>query len=185
MQDMNDKIKNIMRIHQIIKEIKEFPDVLPSEEIKNKVHFISVTGIIRNSQGKYLICKRSPKESAFPNKWCVPGGKIELQDFVNSPKDTKDHWLSVFEKILEKEISEETGLKIKNLGYVSSLAFLRKNGYSSIIVSLHCEHAGGSVSLQKEELVEHAWVTLEEAKNYDLIENIYEQIKIVENKHNN
>jgi NADH pyrophosphatase NudC (nudix superfamily) len=80
---------------------------------------------------------------------------------------------------------EETGLKIKNIGYVSSLAFMRKNGYSTIIVSLYCEHAGGNVILQKEELVDHAGVTLEEAKNYDLIENIYEQIEVVESKYKN
>ena len=70
------------------------------EEIQKKAHYIAVTGIIRNSEGKYLICKRGPNEKAFPNKWCVPGGKLEKGDFVNQPKDTSDHWLNVFEKTL-------------------------------------------------------------------------------------
>jgi 8-oxo-dGTP pyrophosphatase MutT (NUDIX family) len=147
-----------------------------------KTHYISVTGIVRNSEGKYLICKRSPNEKAFPNKWCVPGGKIEIKDFIHTPKDTNDHWFDIFEKTLRKEIMEETGLRIKNIGYVSNLVFIRPNGYSTIIVSLHAEHDCGIVLLDKEELTEHAWVSLEEAKDFDLIENIWEQIEKVEKK---
>lgn len=157
------------------------------DEIKQKANYVSITGIIRrreNGKNKYLICRRSPNEKAFPLKWCVPGGKIEQKDFINTPKDTKDHWLDIFEKILKKEILEETGLKIKNIGYVSSLVFIRPNGFSTIIVSLYADHDSGSVNLCEEELTDHAWVTIDEAKDYDLIENIYEQIGMVENKLN-
>lgn len=149
------------------------------DEVRKKAHYIAVTGIIKKD-GKYLICKRSPQEKAFPNKWCVPGGKIEMDDFVNTPKDTNDHWFDIFEKTLKKEIIEETGLYIENIGYVSNLAFIRGNGFSTIIVSLFADHVAGEVVLDKNELVEHAWVTLEEAKGYDLIENIYEQIEKVD-----
>jgi len=149
------------------------------DEIKEKAHYISVTGIIRNSEGKFLICKRGPNEKIFANKWCVPGGKVEQGDFINNPKDTSDHWLDIFEKVLEREILEETGLKIKNIGYVSNLALIRPNGFSTLIVSLHGEHDEGDVELNKDELVDHRWVTLEEAQEYDLIENIYEQLEKV------
>ena len=149
-------------------------------DIKEKAHYISVTGIIRNKEGKYLICKRSPQEKNFPNKWCVPGGKVEQKDFINSQKDTSDHWLNIFEKVLEKEIYEETELKIKNIGYVTNGAFIRPNGFSTVIVSLYAEHASGKVKLNNEELIDYAWVTAEEAKNYDLIENILEQIQKVD-----
>ena len=149
------------------------------DDIREKAHYISVTGIIKRGD-KYLICKRSDKEKAFPGKWCVPGGKIEMKDFVNTKKGTSSHWLDVFEKILEKEIFEETRLKIKNIDYVSNLAFIRPNGFSTVIVSLWAEHDSGEVKLDEEELVDYAWVTLEEAKNYDLIENIYEQIEKVD-----
>ncbi len=152
------------------------------DEIKNKAHFIAVTGIIRKGD-KYLICKRSPNEKAFPNKWCVPGGKLEASDFVNTQKDTESHWLDIFEKVLEREIQEETGLKIKNIDYVSNLGFIRPNGFSTIIISLNAEHAEGEVKLKEDELTEHKWVTLEEAKNYDLIANIYEQIEKVDKRY--
>ena len=147
-----------------------------------KVHYVAITGIIRKDN-KFLICKRSPNEKAFPNKWCVPGGKIERGDFINTPKDTQDHWLNIFEKVLRKEIKEETNLEIKNIGYVSSLVFIRPNGFSTIIVSLYADYDTEEVQLQHEELSDYAWVTLEQAKEYDLIENIYEQLVMVEKKH--
>jgi 8-oxo-dGTP pyrophosphatase MutT (NUDIX family) len=143
-----------------------------------KTHYVSVTGIIRKGD-RFLICKRSPNEKAFPNMWCVPGGKIEQKDFISTKRDTKDHWFDIFEKTLIKEVLEETGLTIKNIGYVSNLAFIRPNGFSTLIVSLFADHKDGNVRLNEEELTDYAWVTLEEAKNYNLIENIYEQIEKV------
>lgn len=145
------------------------------EKIKQKAHYVAVTGIVRKD-GKYLICKRSQNEKAFPNKWCVPGGKIEAKDFVDTPKDTDDHWFEIIEKILRKEVREETALEIKNIGYVTNVAFIRPNGFSTIVISLYAEFESGSVSLNTTELVDHAWVTVNEAKNYDLISGIYEQI---------
>jgi len=150
------------------------------DDVKNKAHYVSVTGIIRRSDGRYLICKRSPQEKAFPNKWCVPGGKIEATNFISTKKDTSDHWLDIFEKVLKKEIAEETGLGIKNIGYVSSLAFIRPNGFSTIIVSLFAEHASGEVVLHEEELTDYAWVAITELSKFDLIENIKEQIQKVD-----
>jgi 8-oxo-dGTP pyrophosphatase MutT (NUDIX family) len=141
-----------------------------------KVHYIAVTGIV-HKEGKYLICKRSAKEKMFPEKWCVPGGKVMKSDFVNTPKDTSDHWFNVFEKVLAREIYEETNIQIKDIGYVSNLAFLRPNGFSTIIVSMHATWRAGEVIMkQPDELTDYAWVTLDEAKHYDLIENIWDQI---------
>ena len=157
----------------------------PKDDIKEKAHYISVTGIVKNKEEKYLIVKRSPNEKAFPNKWCFPGGKLQMSDFVNTPKDTSDHWLNIFEKTVEKEIKEETGLNVKATDYIASLVFVRPNGFSTVIVNMVCEYKEGNITLNQSELVDHAWVTLEEAKHYDLIENIYEQLEKVDKKLNN
>ncbi|MGV8162179.1 MAG: NUDIX domain-containing protein [Candidatus Nanoarchaeia archaeon] len=149
------------------------------DDIKEKAHYISVTGIIIKN-GKFLICKRSEKEKIFPGKWCVPGGKIQQSDFINTKKDTKDHWFDIFEKVLIKEIKEETNLRIKNIGYVSNLCLIRPNGFSTIIVSLYAEYDSGEIVLQDDELIDYTYVTLDEAKHYDLIENIYEQLEKVQ-----
>lgn len=145
------------------------------DEIKQKAHYVAVTGIIHRN-GKYLICKRSEKEKVFPGKWCVPGGKIEQDDFVNTIKDTKDHWFDIFEKTLIKEIKEEVNLEIKDIGFCSNLALIRPNGFSTIIVSLYADYDSGEVALSEDELSDFAWASLDELKNYELIENIYEQI---------
>ena len=78
-----------------------------------KAHYIVVTGIIIKD-GKFLITKRSPTEKAFPNQWTVPGGKLELNDYTKRPKDTSAHWYNIFEDVLKREVTEETGLQIKS-----------------------------------------------------------------------
>ncbi len=147
-------------------------------DLKDKAHYVAVTGIVCK-EDKFLICKRSMKEKIFPGKWCVPGGKLQQSDFINTNKDTDSHWFDVLEKTLKKEIKEETNLEINNIGYVSNLALIRPNGHSTIILSLFADFKEGKVKLQEDELIDYAWVNLEEAKDYDLIDNIYEQLEKV------
>ncbi len=144
-------------------------------ENNSKLHYIAITCIIKKDD-KYLICKRSEKEKIFPLKWCVPGGKLEISDFINLPKDTSDHWLNVFEKVIKREVKEETNLEIVNIDYVSNLALIRPNGFSTIIVSLFADYKSGEIKLAEDELVDFSWVSVDELKNYDFIENIPEQI---------
>ena len=107
------------------------------------------------------------------------GGKIERSGFIHPPKDTQHHWFDIFEKTAVKEVLEETNVRIQNISYVSNLAFIRPNGFSTLIVSLAAQYASGNVRLSLHELTDHAWVTLEEAEHYDLIENILEQMRAV------
>lgn len=142
-----------------------------------KAHYLVVTGIILKD-GKFLITKRAPTEKAFPNQWTVPGGKLELKDYVNRPKDTSAHWYNIFEDLLRREVMEEVGLKIRNIRYLTSLSYIRSDNIPTIIVSLFADHDDGEIKLCSA-LTEHAWVDLEEAKNYDLIEGIYEELEML------
>ncbi len=151
------------------------------EALQQKAHYVAVTCIIQDKD-KYLICRRSPTEKAFPGKWCVPGGKLELKEYAHLPKQTKDHWLDILEREVAREVREETGLEIKHIEYVSNLVFIRPNGFPTLIISLSGQYAGGTVRLDQDELVDHAWVTLDQAREYDLIENILEQMEKVEKK---
>ncbi|GAI15302.1 unnamed protein product, partial [marine sediment metagenome] len=54
---------------------------------KNLLHYIVVTGILVKD-GKYLIVKRADWEKAFPGRWTVPGGKLEVLDYALREKDT-------------------------------------------------------------------------------------------------
>ena len=71
----------------------------------NKAHYVVATGIIVRD-GKYLITKRSSKEKVFPNKWTVPGGKVEKEDYTKRPKHTSAHWYNIFEHVVKREVKE-------------------------------------------------------------------------------
>ncbi len=147
---------------------------------ESKAHYIVSTGIIINEEGKYLITKRSADEKAFPNEWTVPGGKLEKEDYMNREKDTSAHWYNVFEDVLIREVREEVNLEIKNIRYLTSLAFIRDGGIPTIIISLYADYDSGDIKLSSA-LTEYAWVTLEEAKGYKLIEGIYEELEMLDN----
>lgn len=148
---------------------------------KNLVHYVSVTGILVNSDGKFLIARRADWEKAFPGRWTVPGGKLEVLDYALKEKDTPHHWYNIFENLLKREVKEEVGLEIKNIDYVTSLVYVRSDGIPCLIVSLFADVVGEDVKLCNA-LTEFAWVDLEEAKNYDLIEGIYDELIILDRK---
>ena len=51
-----------------------------------------VSTVIIYKAGKYLITKRSLAKSAFPGKWTVPGGGLEVDDYVDTKPTAKDIW---------------------------------------------------------------------------------------------
>jgi 8-oxo-dGTP diphosphatase len=140
-------------------------------------HIVAVTGIVVKD-GKYLITKRNLNKKAFPGKWTVPGGRLEAEDYISLPKDTSEHWYNILEKVLKREVKEEVGLDITNLKYLASMTFFRGED-PTLVVSLYADYAGGEVVLD-EESVAFKWVSLEEARNYDLIEGIYEELVMLD-----
>ena len=146
---------------------------------KNQLHYIVVTGIILY-EDKYLVVKRADWEKAFPGKWTVPGGKLEVLDYALKKKDTSEHWYNTFENLLKREVREETGLEINDIGYVTSMVYIRPDNIPCIIVSLYAKSNNGNVKLCTA-LSDYSWVTLDESKEYDLIEGIYHEIEILDN----
>lgn len=146
---------------------------------KNKLHYIVVTGILVKD-GKYLITKRADWEKAFPGMWTVPGGKLEVLDYALKKKDTKSHWYNITENLLRREVMEEVSLNVKDIGYITSMVYIRPDQIPTLIISLYANANSGKVRLCNA-LTEYAWVSLEEAKKYDLIEGIYEEIEMLDN----
>ena len=144
----------------------------------NQVHYVVVTGILVRD-GKYLIAKRAAWEKVSPGKWTVPGGKMKVLDYALKKKDTTQHWYAVLEDVLRREIEEEVGLTIENIGYVTSMVYIRPDEVPCLIVSLFADAKEGEVKLCPA-LTEYAWVTLEEAQQYDLIEGIGDELTMLD-----
>ncbi len=145
------------------------------------LHEVAITAIIIKDK-KYLITRRSADKRRFPGKWTVPGGKLEVGDYVNLPKDTEFYWYNVLEKVLKREVQEEVGLGIENIEYLTSLARVHEDGNPSLVISCIADYKSGEVTLQEEEADDFSWVTLEEAKDYDLIDGIYDELVMAEKK---
>ena len=143
-------------------------------EQRKDLHVVSATAIIFKNY-KALIAQRSAEEKAFPLMWTVPGGKIELDDYKKMTKNKSGLWYNAIEMNLRREIKEETGLEVKNIDYVCDMTFMRPDGVPGIILSYMADWAKGRVKLSSE-LVDFKWVDLKEAKNYQLIDGIYEEI---------
>lgn len=150
-------------------------------EIKDKeLHRITTTCIIYNSDKKYLVTKRSPNKKVHPNKWTVPGGGLSVDDYINRPQTHGNAgWYGAIEQALLREIKEEVNVEIGKASYLLDLTFIRPDGIPVLVLSYYAPYISGEVKLD-EDAVEYAWVTLEQAKEIDLIPGIYEEIQEVD-----
>ncbi len=150
-------------------------------EIKDKeLHRISLTAIIYDDQGKYLITKRALNKKAFPGKWTVPGGGLETDDYVNTkPTTSAGQWYGALENTLRREIKEEVNLEVEKPQYLLDLTFIRPDGIPVVVLSYYARYKLGEVKLDADS-IDYKWVTLEEAKSYDIIDGIWGEIEMVE-----
>lgn len=168
---------------------------LNEQKLDPRLHFVVATAIIVKpriraehgaGQGRqvfeYLIAKRAAREKAFPNKWTVPGGKLVLHEYSHLPKvEGYVGWYNVVDWVLKREVKEEVGLEIGRPEYVCDVVFVRPDGYPVVTLSYTAPYKSGEVKLCKD-LTDSAWVTLEEAKKYDLINGIWDEIRMVEER---
>ncbi len=143
-----------------------------------ELHRVVLTAIV-HKENKYLIVQRSKNKKAFPGKWTVPGGGLEVDDYINLPKTTPVNWYFVIENSLRREIKEEVGIEVERPNYLLDLVFIRKDGISVVILSYYCKYKSGEIKLNEENTASE-WVTAEEAKGYDLISGLSEEIEMVD-----
>ncbi len=146
----------------------------------DKYELVITAIIVKDSE--YLITRRSETKPRFPGQWTIPGGHLETADFINLPKDTEVYWYNVLEQVLRREVREEVGLEIENIEYVTSLAAIYADGNPSLIISTIADYKSGDVVLQEGETDKFEWVTIKEAKAYPLIDGIYDELVMADNK---
>ncbi len=141
------------------------------------LHRVTSTAII-HKDGKYLIVQRSRDKKVFPLRWTLPGGGLEVTDYINTPKQTPDAWYFPITESLKREIKEETGLEVGKLEYLLDIAFIRPDNIPVVTLSYYCDWKSGEVKLN-EENIDYNWVTLKELKSSDFIGGILDEIQTV------
>lgn len=116
---------------------------------------IAVHGLIEKD-GKYLLVHRSEFEDYKPGEWDIPGGAIDLED--GDPITT-----------LNREIFEETGL-ITKVGKIIYLFYEIQNASRQQFQAIYeCEFVKGEVKLDLHEHSEYKWVTVQEMREYKIM----------------
>ena len=136
--------------------------------------YVAVTAIVKRHDGRVLITKRTATKKKWPNKWTVPGGRVGTADFLGTPTEINNQWYGTLINAVKREVREETGIEIWNVQYLCDIAVP-----DTIIISFIAETSEENPMpvLQMEECDAFAWVTPEEAENYDLIDGILGEIK--------
>ncbi len=145
-----------------------------------ELHRIALTAIIYREDGKYLLTKRAPHK-IFPNKWTVPGGGMSTDDYINTPHQ-HEQWYKAVELALTREIREEVNVEIGPAEYLTNLTFIRQDKIPVLVLSFYAPYVSGEVKFNDGESTDFAWVKYEEAKKYDLIPGIIEEIRLADER---
>lgn len=117
-----------------------------------KGYGLTVRGIIKNDSGEILIVKRHPKSKTDPEKWELPGGKVESGEF--------------FADALIREIKEETDLDVD----VGDFCEAVQNDYShkrTVQLMMYLIDVKGEVKISDEH-TEFMWASLEKIKTLEI-----------------
>lgn len=143
---------------------------LEEEILKNKQLHKEICVFILNDQKEVLIQKRSPNKKAYPNRWALLTGHVELNE--------------TFENAAIREINEEVGLKInkENLNLFSKRTFTNDNIHYEITYFYYIKSnlKESDFIIQKEELSQVKWINIDVV--IDMIEKQQDNIIINKNK---
>ncbi len=167
--------------------------IIPKEtidKIKDKeLHRIATTVLIykpnKDNEFTYLITRRALHKKMMPGKWTIPGGGLTIDDYINTPSSTEGapQWYGAVENSMKREIQEEVNLEIGKCELLTDLTFIRPDGIPVVCFSYFTPYKSGEVKIDQDvegDTIDFVWVTLEEAKKYDLIDGIWDEIKDVE-----
>ena len=144
-------------------------------------YFVANVVIYRDEDKRCLILKRHEREKVHPNKYAVPGGKLEWVN-LDITKPTRMNgevfdFQDAVEDLLKREAFEEAGVEIEGkLHYVNSVAFVRPDGIPVILVKFAAKYKGGTIRLEESGFTDFAWVNKEEVKSYECIRGVQEEI---------
>ena len=127
-------------------------------------HIVAVTAIVfQPNTDKFLIVKRRDTEIAYPGYWAFPGGKVEKGETI--------------QQTIAREVEEEAGLHVQTEPvFVGDYTFVRPDSHNVIGVCFMVRATDTNVTIS-DDFDDHAWVTLNELKNFKHIEGMEAQAK--------
>ena len=104
-----------------------------------------------------------------------------MDDYINIPPSTKGakHWYGILENTLRREIKEEVNLEIGKPEFFIDYTFIRPDGVPVLGLSYFAEYIRGEVKLD-EDSTEFKWISIDEVSNYDFIDGVDEEIRMVD-----
>lgn len=144
-------------------------------------YFVANVVVYRESDKRCLILKRSDREKIHPNKYCVPGGKLEWNelDILRPTRLNGDvlDFEDAVERLLIREVKEEAGIDIeRDLKYVNSVAFVRPDEIPVVLVKFAAKYRAGEIIIEEGVFTDYAWVNRDEVKSYECIKGIPEEV---------
>lgn len=126
----------------------------------------AVKGIILNDDDKFLLLKRSKKETSDIEKWDLPGGRLDSG-----------------EKLIDglvREVKEETKLIIIVENLCSTWNYKPTENFEIKGFTYFCKYVSGKVKLSKEHSA-YKWISISEIEEFSINENLkLELIKVFE-----
>jgi len=120
------------------------------ENMKQGIFLVVVLGVIYDPKKKKILIGKREKDSLVPKlSWVFPGGKLNHKESE--------------EQTLKKQIKQETGLKVEDLGTIFSRVF--KEEKNIFLIYNLCEVIGGKEK-SGGNIKELKWVKPEELQKY-------------------
>lgn len=123
--------------------------------------YLAVKGIIRNTEGKILVLRRSDEDDHKPGVWETPGGGI---DHEQAPQEA-----------LTREILEETGLSVRVKEPFNVFTFRKDTGEFKVGITFLCDWVSGDVELSHEHS-EYRWIDAREFATLESVPSLHEEI---------
>lgn len=170
-QDRN-AISTSKEVRQDIPKNYSNQDMMPHQasprlnEVEKKEKNKNAVAVIINDDNKILLLKRSETAPWMPKKWSLVGGNIDKGE---RPQQT-----------VEREIEEETGLKIKN--FIKSFTIERHA--NSIEHVFACRYNGELTDIKLDnENTNYGWYDVNEIDYLDTVPHLIEFITLVFKKY--
>jgi 8-oxo-dGTP diphosphatase len=122
---------------------------------------VAARGVVMDDEGRVLLIKRASDVWLDPDRWELPGGKMDHGELLDDA--------------LAREVREETGLEVR-VGEPVHVCQFTVDPFWVTCITFACERTGGEVVLS-EEHGDFAWVAPAELAQVDLASNTKDQLE--------